>query len=518
MSRMVCGLIILFSLLAGAAWANDMDFTAEYSFFNFSTQREHTGSVRYYDENAYVFDFEVLPDGRSTLLVNGHNNHKHGCRTTIFRFAADGTKQWSYVHDETINDIAVAPDGAVYAISASYGRDYYLIRFAPEGEVQWDLLIPDPDNHYAYAKRLEIAPNGDVVFAGRSLYGDDVSLVTGRVDADGNLLWLRLFKPTDDAIQAMMFDMALDADGNVVMIGYYKRVISFIILHYYLTFAYDGQGNLLWSEHFFLPYPRVIEDENHVAFDDEGQAIVAFALYDNETDVDVLLMKYSPDGDLLWQHQMTEPENQYYYALAVDEDGEFLLAGQDYLSGKGVDRLRLIKVDAEGELVWSNSFLPGQDISSYANHLDLNADGEVIATGATCADECRYAVLYYDDGGSLLTQILLDPVDPMEGAGGLFANFIDSGALVLGYADNEEVNWDDFPENDCELPYPDDDVVPDDDDTTPDDDDDATPDDDSTDDAAVDDDAVDDATPGDDDDPSTSSGQADDDDDDGCGC
>lgn len=84
-----------------------------------------------------------------------------------------------------------------------------------------------------------------------------------------------------------------------------------------------------------------------------------------------LLVKMTKDGQVIWQKQLNM-EASYVSTLKVLADGSIFLAGiRDVL----FDYNFLIKLNSEGNLLWSRQYLIGYESSSFDFHFDSDSSG-----------------------------------------------------------------------------------------------------------------------------------------------
>jgi hypothetical protein len=78
-------------------------------------------------------------------------------------------------------------------------------------------------------------------------------------------------------------------------------------------------------------------------------------------DQDVLVVKLDPDGKPTWSRRLGDADSQYATAMAVDEEGNTIVAGYtknsiNFGAGTVAAGLFLLKLDSAGSLVWSKGF------------------------------------------------------------------------------------------------------------------------------------------------------------------
>ena len=163
-----------------------------------------------------------------------------------------GGNQYEYV-----NDIAVDPDGPVYAtgkfnsapadfdptgavfnLSADSYGDIYVAKYASNGLLQWAFKAGNP-SYIDYGTAIEMAPNGSICVAGVFTGNADFDPGTGsfylgsngsedcfiaNYDTQGNFLSAISFGSTGTDL---ITDMAIDNAGNRYVVGRFAGIIDF---------------------------------------------------------------------------------------------------------------------------------------------------------------------------------------------------------------------------------------------------------------------------------------------------
>lgn len=94
-----------------------------------------------------------------------------------------------------------------------------------------------------------------------------------------------------------------------------------------------------------------------------------FALETGLDNSDVFVCKLNSDGDFIWVKNFSGPETEVPYSIKIDNAGDVLISGFfsnyiDFLSGpdedirysNGSDDCFLVKLNADGDLIWANTF------------------------------------------------------------------------------------------------------------------------------------------------------------------
>ena len=256
-----------------------------------------------------------------------------------------------------------------------YKSRVILQKFTLDGDLVWEDTIQNEADTSFMAQHLALASDGRLALAIYKEYdypepGDDY-IVTVTIpqlycyDADGNLLWQRDFDAND--ANPFLYDVfamdetlllfganrhltKLDLDNNLIFEDTACETRGFSNIqstadHHLLvtaTMAYkvskiDSEGNLVWAHDYGTNLPSNVSGDEIRAMvqDEEGNIYVTGRHFGmnygmpNHTNNDILTLKYSPNGQLLW-------ENRYEFGGNNADIGNalFVRNGNVYVGGK----------------------------------------------------------------------------------------------------------------------------------------------------------------------------------------
>jgi hypothetical protein len=259
---------------------------------------------------------------------------------------------------------------------------------------------------YSYWDELHdlVLGQGCVYVTGFS-YRDDVSttFATVKYDDSGQQLWVRLYGLPGPNNSASASAIALDDAGNVFVTGRSADYSSAGFFVDAATLKYDPDGNLLWEQRYRLP--GMNNQPQDIAIDRWGNAYVAGAAWVG-SGFDVMLLKYSPDGTLLWHRTIGKSGDLWdaAFAVAIDANEDPVVAG--YTEPFLFDPRSfgyLVKFSSDGSLLWE------REHESYTNastwwHVAINAEGRIYAFGeiAPPGDLFHVWTSQYDSSGNLI--------------------------------------------------------------------------------------------------------------------
>lgn len=117
-----------------------------------------------------------------------------------------------------------------------------------------------------------------------------------------------------------------------------------------------------------------------------------------EGPTDVLVVKVAADGTEEWQRRIGTPDAwDVGYAVAEVDDGYVLGVG---LSEDGRQRRALVKLDADGEVVWQRTY--DGDGQGAVRGLDVLDDGSILATGYVASPDPGFLFIADDASAFLL--------------------------------------------------------------------------------------------------------------------
>lgn len=92
--------------------------------------------------------------------------------------------------------------------------------------------------------------------------------------------------------------------------------------------------------------------------DNAGNIYVTGQGYNRQTKCDIITIKYSPEGEILWKQRYNGPANgpDKPYAIAVDKDCNVYVTGQSDGGDESFEDIVTIKYDANGNLCWAKRF------------------------------------------------------------------------------------------------------------------------------------------------------------------
>jgi Secretion system C-terminal sorting domain len=303
-------------------------------------------------------------------LVGGYSSSFDAQETdaVIALLNLQGQPDWTRTYstqwwDETAA-VTADEDGNCWLAGASRPNDendlfdWLVIKYDGNGNQLWArTYIPE-----LQAGAVAIAPagNGRVVIAG--FVNTDGHIKTGlmSLNSDGDELWFTL---NDQDAHTTTRDLVITEAGEIYAAGNRKtnneNASDIVIM------KYSSNGTLVWE--YVLTQPWV-QECHELDLDSNGNILICgFTCADSLTEqMDGLLVKLTPNGDLLWQQTFGDDADDRLSGLTVLDGDSLLLCGvtQDPISLEKYGWL--IMTDPDGEWVWTRSH-------GYGEHAELRA-------------------------------------------------------------------------------------------------------------------------------------------------
>ncbi|WP_375433977.1 SBBP repeat-containing protein [uncultured Hymenobacter sp.] len=306
----------------------------------------------------------------------------------------------------------------------------------------WAARYATPDNSYDVATSTAVDTAGNVYVTGYSFADASSAIsydyVTIKYSADGQQQWQLRYDGAANG-DDVATDLAVDTDGNVYVTGSSYNGTSYD----YATVKYSPNGQYLWQASYNGP-ANSDDLAASVAVDAAGNVLVTGASYHGpSTGYDYVTLQYAASGAPLWQahYSGSGASDELPTSIAVDGSGNVYVTGTSY-TGSQSDYLTL-KYAASGQQEWAaryNGPASGYDL---VRDLAVDAAGNVAVTGTSDnGTSYDYATLKYAPDGQPVWQARYNgPGNSYDEATAVALDAIGNVA-VTGYANTGNDNWD----------------------------------------------------------------------------
>lgn len=384
----------------------------------------------------------------------------------LIRTDAEGEELWSYIYDEGFiehaYDIIATEDGGFLVLgdfkaSQTASTDVYLLKVDANGMQEWSKTYGSPDfNEQGFSITQSAA--GAYVLAGVVEYSEDnKDVFIIKTDAEGEEIWSKSI----GGAQREEANTIVPYENGYIIAGKADNDATNLIDAYVLRI--DENGDVIWERNyggFEMDEAKdvLISSQNEIVFTgltnnnsniyfvrldengdeimnetfggvfgdvgasivetDDGNFVIAGYTEVTASDVDVYLLKTSPDGNRLWEQNIGRAENvDFGTGLVKTAEGGFALTGyrSPFEDIFVISEVSLIVTDAVGNI--NSTYIQGyiiqdqNDNCSYDNDLDhplkdwiVTAEKDELTYFGTSDENGFYSILV--DTGSYTVKVL----------------------------------------------------------------------------------------------------------------
>jgi uncharacterized delta-60 repeat protein len=309
----------------------------------------------------------------------------------LLKYDAAGTLVWQRTFgtppsepflraDEFAQGVAVSPDGSGIYITGQFGNgSVFVAKFDPAGTLVWQRTWGDNGN---FANGIAVGADGSVYVAGGTSTFDigQGDVVVFKLTADGALEW-------DLTWGGLRFDagrdIAVGADGGIYITG---ETNSFVANDAFLI-KVSPAGVVLWERDWGALNRNGVAGLTGafgVGTAPDGSIYITGNASDIGADNNVILVKFTPDGNVVWQG-IGGPGFGGGLDVAVASDGALFVSGSILADTRDPNVFGgfafIAEFSAEGKkkkaLLWGSS--PQESAS--AESIAVSANGTIAVAG-----------------------------------------------------------------------------------------------------------------------------------------
>lgn len=255
---------------------------------------------------------------------------------------------------------------------------------------QWEKRFNGPTNPHDRLKSVLVDPQGNVIVVGETQGASGWSIIVLKYSSSGHLLW-------SNGRLGVPYAAVVDSHANVIVTGQIQVSPAYTDI---LTVKYSANGQVVWERAYNGP-----SSQSDVAFaiavDSEDDVYVAGTSHGGGTTRrDFTALKYSPAGLLLWTTRHNGPSNDADdpTALSIDPQDNLIITGFFWYD---LDDHLTIKLNAQGQLLWERTYSSGLYYNERPNAVACDQAGNIFIAGSAwniAENEDFYTYKYTLDG------------------------------------------------------------------------------------------------------------------------
>ncbi|MFA5291587.1 MAG: SBBP repeat-containing protein [Phycisphaerae bacterium] len=297
-------------------------------------------------------------------------------------------------------------------------------------QISWVQRYNGTVNGPDYAMDIAADSNGNAYVTGYAKnIGTDYDFVTIKYTPDGNTAWAKIYNRSSSTPDYAMA-IAVDANSNVIVAGYDYTTYSG---YDGVVVKYDSAGTQLWAKTY--NQSGASDDRlSDVAVDANGNVYVI-----GRTNQDCLIIKYTPDGTLAWSKTYNGTGNNFdtFYKLAIDSSGNIYACGETAGAGTYQDGL-IMKYSPDGTLLWMDTYNGSANQWDMLEAIAIDSADNIYVTGSVeTASDCDYVTIKYSPAGSRLWTAFYAGASWGWDYSYAIAVSLDGNVVVTGYSEGE---------------------------------------------------------------------------------
>lgn len=254
---------------------------------------------------------------------------------------------------------------------------------------------------YDVGKQVIQMPDDGYLIAGATGSFEQISgqIMLIRTDLNGYEEWRKYY---GDEYAEQAESMAIDLDGNIVIAGLSERT-GLAYQAYLIKLTIDG--DTIWTRHYGGENWDLARQVMPLA--DGGYALFGQTYSYGAGGGDFYLLRLDSEGDTLWTRTYGGAGLESGESFSLTNEGGFYLTGYTESFGAGKKDVYVVKTDALGDTIWTRAYGGIEDEFAYGSC--TSNDGGVITVGGSFSnspDEGDFMIRKADENGmELYTRI-----------------------------------------------------------------------------------------------------------------
>jgi hypothetical protein len=305
-----------------------------------------------------------------------------------------------------------------YTMSFGSGfKDVYLLKLNAQGDTLWSKTYGGVDDDVGYS--VKETSNGNIIIVGHtgSLAINDLDVYIIKTDENGNLLWSRTYGGTNidearsvqqtsdggfiitgftysfgdgdpdvyllrtdlsgDTLWTKTYDFSTQSGGFCIKETNGGFIIAGGVSMRALLMKVDSVGDTIWMR----KYGSDSDNGLYSIAEIDGERYFAVGEISTSNGIDIFLHQFNENGDSLFTNTYGGQGVDIGYSIYHTMNGEYIICGSSDSFDSGSFDLYMVKVDAGGNLVWSQTY--GGSGREEGRSVVQTQDGGYIVVGCT---------------------------------------------------------------------------------------------------------------------------------------
>jgi len=293
-------------------------------------------------------------------------------------YGAEWAKSYGGAKDDYAYSIQQTSDGGyiVAGSTRSFGvgwDDIWVLKLNANGDVVWQKIYGG--SAYDYANSIQQTSDGGYIVAGStwSFGAGNYDIWVLKLDANGTVVWQKTYGGSD---WDRAYSIQQTSDGGYIVAG---ETYSFGAGNNFWVIKLDANGTVVWQKTYGGSWNESAKSIQQTS--DGGYIVAGWTRSFGVGWDDFWVLKLDANGDVVWQKIYGGPGYDYANSIQQTSDGGYIVAGETYSFGAGGYDFWVLKLNANGDVVWQKTY--GGSYDDYAKSIQQTSDGGYIVAGYT---------------------------------------------------------------------------------------------------------------------------------------
>jgi len=321
----------------------------------------------------------VLDDDGTGIIAANYSSDNGDYQSVIFKIDNQGDTIWVKSLEAGSNVartqiIKVSNGGFLYVVNDQNEPGVYAIRLNEAGEEVWSRKFEN--NFSNFIQQPSVAEIIGVGFA-IAVRGSGGRLICHKINYDGDLDWTKLFKGTGAAngnSVSPQSSIIASSDNHLILVS--ASFSDSIENNNAFIVKINLSGNVIWSKSLGGDSPDLFRK---VVETNSGDFIaIGYTESYGEGEADILIIKFDKEtGNIIYSKTYGLDDQQHVFSIKRGSNDDFYIAGMTGALGGSERKGLLLKIDADGNILWSKSY----NNNCIFLDLDINESNDILITG-----------------------------------------------------------------------------------------------------------------------------------------